>query len=210
MNTSDARQTLSEIKDLMNRSSKFLTLSGSTSIVIGLYACAAAVAAYALLNNGQEFSWARLLLLLAHTPQSLHQLLWLAGGLLILCIGTALAMSWRVARRSGKKLVLNAAVRRLLWGFALPMIVGGALCLSLFWHGHYGLTSSVMLLFYGLALVSASRYTYSSVQYLGYAQIILGLADSFFEGYGLVFWTLGFGVLHIVYGIFFLATKPQQ
>lgn len=210
MNTNDARQTLSEIKDLMNRSSKFLTLSGASSIVIGIYATLAAIGAYLILGNGQPFSWDRLPLILVHTPHRLHLLMALAAILVVVSILTVVALSWRQARKTGQKLTLDTPARRLLWSFAMPLIVGGILCLSLFYHGNYGLSSSVMLIFYGLSLVAASKHTYSSIRYLGYAEILIGLTDSFFEGYALVFWTIGFSLLHILYGLLFCLTKPER
>ena len=210
MNTTDARQTLSEIKDLMDRSRKFLSLSGTTAILIGLYACMAAIAAYLILDKGQPFHWDRFPLLLAHTPYHLRLLLAIAAGLIGLCIATAVGLSWRQARKNGQRLVFDAAARQLVGSFALPLLTGGALCLSLFYHGHYGMTSSIMLIFYGLALVSAARHTYSSVRYLGYAEIVIGLADSCAPGYGMVFWFVGFGLLHIAYGVWFCTKKPKK
>jgi hypothetical protein len=63
------------------------------------------------------------------------------------------------------------------------------------------LVAPATLIFYGLALVNAERYTLTDIKYLGYCQIGLGLISLFFLGWGLVAWTFGFGVLHIVYGL---------
>lgn len=210
MNKNEAVQTLDQIKDLMTRSRKFLTLSGTTAILIGLYACVSAGIAFSLLDNGQPFRWDRFPELLDHTPGHLTELLILAGALIVLCIATAVALCWYQARKNGQRLVFDAPARRLAGSFALPLVVGGLLCLSLFRHGFYGLSSSIMLIFYGLSLVWAASHTYSSVRWLGYAEIVLGLVDSCMEGYGLVFWTLGFGVLHIVYGIAFCLLNPKK
>jgi general stress protein CsbA len=90
------------------------------------------------------------------------------------------------------------------------MTAGGILCLTLILHHHYGLTSSFMLIFYGIALINVSSYTYSNTRYLGYVELLLGLADSFVEGYALLFWTLGFGVCHIVYGFFFYMKYDRE
>lgn len=98
-----------------------------------------------------------------------------------------------------------------MWNFFLPLLVGGVLCISLILQQHYGLTSSLMLIFYGLALVNSSKYTYSNTRYLGYAEILLGLIDSFVESYALVFWVIGFGVFHIIYGLlFYLFIERKQ
>ena len=87
--------------------------------------------------------------------------------------------------------------------FFVPLLAGGILCFSLLLQQHYGLTSSIMLIFYGIALINGSKYTYSNTRYLGYAELILGLIDSFVPGYGLLFWVAGFGLFHIIYGVFF-------
>ena len=92
---------------------------------------------------------------------------------------------------------------RIAWNFSLPLLTGGLFCIALLLHEHYGLVSSVMLLFYGLSLVNVSKFTYSNVAWLGYAFLCLGTADCFFEGHGLMFWTIGFGGFHILYGMLF-------
>ena len=153
MNKNEAAQTLDQIKDLMTRSRKFLTLSGTTAILIGLYACVSAGIAFSLLDNGQPFRWDRFPELLDHTPGHLTELLILAVALIALCIATAVALCWHQARKNEQRLVFDAPARRLAGSFALPLVVGGLLCLSLFRHGFYGLSSSIMLIFYGLSLV---------------------------------------------------------
>ena len=86
---------------------------------------------------------------------------------------------------------------------ALGVLAISLLCFSLIWQQYYGLTSSIMLIFYGLSLVNCSKYTYSDIRYLGYAEILLGLVDSFTITHALLFWVTGFGLLHIVAGIYF-------
>ena len=95
----------------------------------------------------------------------------------------------------------DATSQRLLVTFAIPLIVGGLFCLALLYHNLFVLIAPTTLVFYGLALVSAERYTLSDIKYLGYCEIALGIASLFFLGWGFLFWVIGFGVLHIVYGI---------
>ena len=99
--------------------------------------------------------------------------------------------------------IFSKLTYRIAWNFALPLLTGGLFCIALLLHEIYGLVSSVMLLFYGLSLVNVSKFTYSNVAWLGYAFLCLGIADCFFEGHGLLFWTIGFGGFHILYGILF-------
>jgi hypothetical protein len=58
-----------------------------------------------------------------------------------------------------------------------------------------------MLIFYGMALLNGSKYTYHEIRALGILEVLLGLIASMNLGHGLLFWALGFGVLHIIYGV---------
>jgi hypothetical protein len=89
----------------------------------------------------------------------------------------------------------------MLSNLAIPLITGGIFCIALYLNGSIGLIAPATLIFYGLALVNGGKYTVSDIRSLGIAQIILGIIGLFFPGYGLELWTLGFGVLHIIYGI---------
>lgn len=198
--------TLTEIRTLMNRSSRFLNVSPLAPIIVGIYALAAAWAANSLYNGG----WDIAPMLAVDTGSRTLALMAAAACLVALSVATAVGLSYCEAKRTGTKIVVDAAARRLLWNLFLPLIVGGLFSIAVFVNGHYGLTSSIMLLFYGLALVSASNHTFSSVRYLGYAELALGVADSFFEGYALLFWAAGFGLLNILFGIAFLATKEKK
>ena len=205
MDNKEVFNTLTEIKNLMEKSSKILTLSGMSAIFVGIYACIAAVISYYMLGGEWVFSggFIELPRLNVNTPYRLRLMLLFASLLIMLCLATVFLFSYRKAKRNKQRFVLDRTAKRLLWSFFLPMITGGILCLSLIEHQHYGLTSSMMLIFYGIALINVSSYTYSNTRYLGYFQLLIGLADSFIEGYALLFWSLGFGVAHIVYGIFF-------
>ncbi|WP_278479810.1 hypothetical protein [Tannerella forsythia] len=205
MKNKEVFNTLNEIRSLMEKSSKVLSLSGASAILVGGYACISAVVAYYML--GGTGGWSQDLLsfprLQVNTPYRMQLMLIFAAILVVLCLTTVFFFSRRKAKRSGQRFVFDRTAQRMLLNFFLPLAVGGILCLSLIWKQHYGLTSSVMLIFYGIALINASSYTYSNTRYLGYAELLLGLADSFVEGHALLFWTMGFGVFHIVYGIFF-------
>lgn len=205
MENKEVFSTLNEIRNLMEKSSRFLSLDGTSAIFVGIYACISAVIAYYMLGGTGQLSWNFIEFprLNVNTPYRLQLMLFFAALLVILCLLTVFLFSYRKARRNNQRLVFDRTARRLLWNFFLPLISGGILCLSLIWQQHYGLTSSIMLIFYGIALINVSNYTYSNIRYLGYAELILGLADSFVEGHALGFWTVGFGFFHIIYGIFF-------
>lgn len=96
--------------------------------------------------------------------------------------------------------VWGSAARRLLWNTLLPLLVGSFCILRMLQFGYYDLVAPSSLLFYGLALVNASKYTLGEVRYLGYGQLILGIINLWMPGEGLLFWAMGFGILHIIYG----------
>src|SRR5690606_6579223 len=118
---------------------------------------------------------------------------------LILSLATAYILSLRKAKRKGE-ILINATSKRAFLNFVIPMITGGILVILLLKHSYYGLIAPMTLIFYGLACVNVSKYTFRDVRYLGITEIILGLISMEFPGYGLLFWTIGFGILHIVYG----------
>lgn len=192
MNSQDYLKDISEIKNLMNKSSRFISLSGLSGILAGIYALIGAAFAYWLVNNhsngkllldGWVFRLAFLDLLLV----------------LILSIGTAIFLTTKKANKSNIK-IWDATTKRLLTNFMVPLVAGGIYIIIILSQGRYGQTGGLMLLFYGLALINASKHTFGDIKYLGYIEIALGLLASYFIGYGFWFWVIGFGVMHIVYG----------
>ncbi|RMG20368.1 MAG: hypothetical protein D6730_20050 [Bacteroidetes bacterium] len=188
---------LKEIKDMMERSSRFISLSGLSGVFAGLFALLGAWLAYTTIYTGQEYFGFRQAEL---SRENLLLLLLIAGGTLLLSIGAGIFFTTRKARRQGLKL-WDYQTKRLLINLFIPLAAGGILCLMLLLRGYVGLLAPLTLIFYGLALVNASKYTYTEIRSLGIAEIVLGLLATHFIGFGLLFWALGFGVLHIVYGI---------
>ena len=84
---------------------------------------------------------------------------------------------------------------------AVPLAMGGIFSLFFLANGHEAYIAPACLIFYGIALYNGSKYTYSDIMYLGYMEMALGVANMFFLGYGLTFWAIGFGALHILYGL---------
>lgn len=196
----DYIQDISEIRSMMERSTKFLSLSGWAGIMTGVYALIGAYIAYKVLYfNPDEIVYTSLSER-AYTGGMLKLVL-LAGGVLVLAVGTAIFFSNRRAVKRNETL-WNSTSKRLLVNMGVPLTVGGILVLILISKGLIGLVAPMTLIFYGLSLYVASRYTFEDVKILGLIQVILGLASSYFIGYGLFFWALGFGVAHIAYGIY--------
>lgn len=197
-NPSEHLQDLSEIRSMMERSSRFLSLSGLSGIFAGTCALAGAWAAARYLGMGWDFSY-------QYPVKANANLFWFfvmdAGAVLLLSLAGGVYFTTRQARRKGLR-IWDATTKRLLVNLFIPLITGGLFCLLLTVHAPW-LIASATLIFYGLALINASKYTFDDVRYLGICEIIVGLICGWFAqtGLSLVFWAIGFGVLHIGYGI---------
>lgn len=192
MSEQDYLKDIGEIKDLMNRSSRFISLSGLSGIMAGIYALIGAAVAYWLVStSGREY-----LILDGKIFRLIALDLFLIA---LFSVLTAIYLTTRKARKNGEK-VWDASSRRLLINFLIPLVAGGAYILIILNQQKYGQTGALMLIFYGLALVNAAKYSIGNIRYLGYIEIILGLICAVFPGYGFWLWVIGFGVMHIIYG----------
>ena len=193
-------QDLQEIKNLMERSSRFLSLSGLSGISAGIVALAGAAGAYVILDWGRIKYDTRLHLLQpVHFENILLPLMILGISVLVLALALGLFFSWRKAKKNNFKM-WDHTTKRLLINLLIPLVSGGFFSLLLIYRSDISLLASVTLIFYGLALVNASKYTLDEIRYLGISEIILGMLAGIFINFGLFFWAIGFGVLHIVYG----------
>ena len=190
----DYIKDITEIRSMMERSTKFLSLSGWAGIMAGIYALAGAWISWKILGFNPGAT------IYVVTP-SLTGVIFLAIIVLTLAIVTAVLFSIRSAGKRGEKL-WNATSRRLVIYMVVPLVAGGLLILILISKGMIGFIAPFSLLFYGLALYNASKFTYEEVKSLGLIEIGLGLFSSYFPEYGLLCWALGFGVVHIIYGIY--------
>lgn len=192
MEPKDYLKDISEIKNLMNKSSRFISLSGLSGVMAGIYALIGAAYAYWLVSNSKHEY-----LILDGTIFTLVLLdLFLVA---LFSIITAVILTTRKAKKNGSK-IWDASSKRLLINFLIPLVSGGLYILIILGNQKYGQTGALMLIFYGLALINASKYSIGDIRYLGIIEIILGLIAALLPGYGFWFWVLGFGIMHIVYG----------
>jgi len=200
MSEQDYLKDISEIKDLMNRSSRFISLSGLSGIFAGIYALiGAAVAWWLVANSGREY--------LILDGQVFRLILLDLFLIAFLSVVTAIYLTTRKARKNGEK-IWDTSSRRLIINFLIPLIVGGIYILIILNQQKYGQTAALMLIFYGLALINASKYSIGHVRYLGFIEIVLGLICAILPGYGFWLWVIGFGIMHILYGsIMFVQEK---
>jgi hypothetical protein len=209
---SDYQQPIDSIKDIkqmMERSSRFISLSGWSGVAAGICALAGAWFANDVINNSNLLPGNRISIYkYEHADYGLPDLKAFMGSRLFLIAAITFAaafffaffFTWVRSKKSGIPVWGNAS-RRLLINVMGPMMAGGIFLLRMIQLGIIGLIAPGCLLFYGLALVNASKYTLGEIRYLGYANILLGIINCWYIGYGLYFWAAGFGVLHIVYGI---------
>ena len=183
---------------MMHKSSRFISLSGLSGILAGVYSLIGAYFAHKIISNirSEEYSAKRFLL----AYDASEKLIVIAIIVILLSIITGIFLSHRKSKKSGEK-IWDLTSKRLVFNFLIPLITGGLFCIILIQNGFIGLIAPTTLIFYGLACVNASKYTLGDVRYLGFANILIGLIATQFIGYGLFFWALGFGVFHIFYGV---------
>ncbi len=197
--TEDQLEALRDIRQMMKESSRFLSLSGLSGVMAGIYALVGAYVGYNLIRSFKEehvyngYSKPYISLLI--------ECILICVAILVASIITALVFSKRRADKKGYKLFDHTAVR-LMVNMSIPLAAGGVFCFALILNGGdmLGLVAPSMLIFYGLALINGSKYTLHDIRYLGLLEIVLGLCSCFLLNHGILFWALGFGVLHIVYG----------
>jgi hypothetical protein len=194
----DYLKDLSEIRSIMEKSSRFISLSGLTGVVAGIYALIGAFVANRLIYNSDEILYHELL----NQRQISENLTWLILDLVIvflLAVGTGVYFTTKKAKKHGVK-TWDESAKRVIINLMIPLVIGGIFVMILYSRGLISLMAPSTLIFYGLALVNTSKYTFRDIRYLGLIQAGLGLFACTTPGYGLIIWALGFGVMHIVYG----------
>ena len=204
MNTTEqSLEALQDIKKMMERSSRFISLSGWSGVSAGVAALAGA-----WLAQGEMKEFYGIIRGRRSNPDLVGgsvellslQLIRIAVVVFIAALVSAFLFTYLRSRKTGVP-VWGVSAQRLMWNTMLPLATGGVVIIRLLQVGSYGLVAPCCLVFYGLALVNGSKYTLGEVRWLGYGQIVLGLINLWMPGYGLYFWAAGFGVLHIIYGI---------
>ncbi|GEN73541.1 hypothetical protein [Chryseobacterium lathyri] len=198
MDSKNYHEDLSHIRSMMERSSRFISLSGLSGVFAGLAALIGAGYVYFIfqregidyLDGDRNF----------FSPALVRELVIVGTVILLTAVLSGYIFTANKSKKKGLK-IWDSTTKRLLLTFAVPLVTGGIFCLALLFHHLFVWIAPATLIFYGIALVSAERYTLTDIKYLGYCQIVLGLISLFFLGWGLVFWAIGFGILHIVYGL---------
>jgi hypothetical protein len=188
---------LQDIRKMMQRSSRFISLSGLSGIAAGIWALVGAYFAHKWIINSDTYIHEEF------NSDSFYQLklnlFLLAVAVLAMALLSAFYFTWRRAGQNNLPLWDHTA-KLLTVNMMIPLVTGGLFILTMFQYSEWRFIAPACLIFYGLALVNGSKYTLSDIRYLGILEIILGLINTQFLFKGLLFWALGFGVLHIIYG----------
>ena len=198
MESKDYLQDISDIKNMMSRSSRFLSISGLSGILAGMYALVGAYLGYRIIyeDNIITVDGYRALVI---TESGLVSIFIIAMTVFLLSVLTGIILSYVKAKKQHESM-WDATSKRLIINFMIPLTTGGLFILLIMQKDMYAFVAPLTLIFYGLACVNASKYTLGYIRYLGITVIIIGLLSTYFLGYGLFFWALGFGVCHIIYG----------
>jgi hypothetical protein len=200
-------EALNEIRDMMKKSSRFISLSGLSGVSAGVFALIGALAAYVKMS----FSW-EVPAEYGYESKGVSRHYFEINDFIVFClydavfvIGGALIFAFFFTYRKSRKMgqsIWDETARRMIISLMIPLCTGGVFCLALLYHQVYGLIAPAMLVFYGLSLLNGAKYTVHDIHILGYTEIVLGMVCAFLPGYGLLFWAVGFGIFHVIYGIF--------
>ena len=198
-------EDIQHIKKMMERSSRFISLSGLSGIAAGVCALIGAYIAHDYVVGKKDYIINNVLAIKQVDSNDYNiifntWIFWIAAGTFAAALISAFIFTWIKSKRQGVPLWGNSAMR-LLINVSIPLIAGGIFLFKLIHFGTFGLIAPGCLIFYGLALINAGKYTLGEVRWLGCCQLLLGIINLGFVGYGIYFWAAGFGVLHIVYGV---------
>lgn len=197
--TKDYLEDISEIRNIMERSSNFISLSGLSGIMAGIYALIGSFVAYRIVFVERSILGIRDVYI--NEQETITKLMIVAAAVLILAVVTGIYLTSKKNDNSCFSLK-DAGFRNLIGSLLIPLVTGGIFILILVSRGYYSIVAPAFLIFYGLALINGSKYTIRDINYLGMIEVALGLICALLPGYGLVFWAFGFGVMHILYGSF--------
>ena len=197
--------TLQDIKQMMERSSRFISLSGLSGIAAGICALIGAWFAHGIIDNNRS-SIANLKTIHHNDDSNISLAAYMGNALMQIAALTflaalvlAFAFTYLRSRKTNTP-IWGSTARRVMINVAIPMIVGGIYLLKLIENEAYGYIAPGCLIFYGLAVLNASKYTLPELRYLSFGLLLLGIINLWYVGYGIYFWAMGFGVLHIIYG----------
>ncbi|HWA05307.1 MAG TPA: hypothetical protein VG961_02075 [Ignavibacteria bacterium] len=191
-------KNLTEIRSLMERSSSFISLSGLSGISAGIIGLIAAYILHIKLFRFMDYSKSPMISAQMREEFILFGIT-VSAAVLIITFLAAIFFTARKAKKNGYP-VWDGSAKRLVVNLFIPLVTGGVFCLILIYQYFDWLVLPSMLVFYGLALLNAGKFTLSEIKWLGVSEIALGLASMLFLNDAIYFWGAGFGLLNIIYG----------
>lgn len=200
-NSVNPKEDIQAIREIMERSSKFMLLNSWAGFFAGTCALIGAAVAWVFILGSGSIHYDEYLCSVGGSPINNVTIGLGTVALIVLFLAgiAALYFSARKAKKAGQKF-WTSSTKRILMHLLIPLVSGGIFALILVSRNSIDLVASAMLIFYGLSLVNAGKFTLSEVHYLGMAEIFLGVLAGVFAQYGLLFWVFGFGVMHLIYG----------
>jgi len=184
-------EDLKEIRSLMEKSTRFLSLSGWSGIMAGVYALIGAYFAHDYASSEHFIA----------NPNDQFRFLFIGLNVMAAALITGFILTSQKAKKNNQT-IFNKTALRMLAHIGFPMVVGFFVWLAFALQGGEQYMAAMFLIFYGLGLINGSKYTLNDIRVLGVANVILGIFALFFTQYGLYFWAAGFGLGHIVYGAY--------
>ncbi len=205
----ESMDTLKHIRNIMEKSSRFSSLSGWSAVSAGCIAIAGAWFAGSAMTavgiqpkNLSLWSEVHNLNFIVDLRTIVESDIFIIALLTFIAAFSLTILFTYLRNRKQGISIWSATSKRVMMHVALPMLVSLFFLIRIIQFGIFGLIPPVCLLFYGLGLVNVGKYSLDEVKYLGFGMIVIGLVNCWFIQYGLYFWTAGFGLLHIVYGIY--------
>jgi len=202
-NSTSPIEQLNDIRQMMEKSTRFLSLSGLSGISAGVAALLGSLIAWLHIRNNTLVYNEYFRVLKGGSTDSFRTYVIVLGlVILVVALASAWYFSWKKARQSGENF-WSPAARRMMTHMLVPLATGGILTVILILQNNLNLAAPLTLIFYGLALLNAVKFTRPELAILGYSELAIGLLAVIWQQHGLIFWAIGFGVLHIVYGSIF-------
>lgn len=194
---------IDDIRNMMERSSRFISLSGLSGVLAGVFGLIGSILVSIHVSGFEisplDFSQQGFAGI-AEQLYAHHYIIMIAVLTLLFSVFTSIVFTMSKAKRNQYQ-IWDRVAKKMVLSLATPVFFGGLFILALLGVNLPHFMPGVSLLFYGMGLLMASRYTWGEIYYLGLVEMILGIGACFFFEFGLIFWGLGFGIMHIIYGI---------
>jgi len=197
-------EQLREIKSMMEKSSRFISLSGWSGVAAGTCALIGAVLAYPYVDLTERETIRGIYRRQGYESimdYFFHPLTYIAIFTFIAAAISAFIFTYIKSQRQ-KINIWGKMTRKVAFHFLVPFITGSLFILYLTLRKDFIYVAPLSLIVYGISLFSVYKFTIHETLYLALALIVLGLSNLLFSGYSYIFWITGFGFCHIVYGVY--------